>query len=289
MLVFFLFNSLSFFISLLGFTGIHFVAKGLSILSFDILRIRRSIILQNLDIVFSNTLTSHEKKQIARRSMASFFATLLEFFAAEKLFPKAKINFINPQYVEECLQKNEGLYALCIHMSNWELLCHINAKTYRPVHVVVKAIGKGKVAQWVENLRSKIGFRLIDRKSALSATTQIFKAIEKKEIVGFIVDQKRPRGEHLPFFGKLASTNNSLPKLYLRKKSPIIPAILKRKKAGEFDIIYFPEFHMLENKNLTYAELISENTKRINQQVEQMILQNPHEYFWMHNRWDLKK
>ena len=38
----------------------------------------------------------------------------------------------------------------------------------------------------------------------------------------FIVDQK-DRGEILPFFGKNASTNNSLAKLWLRKTHQFFP------------------------------------------------------------------
>ncbi|MES2615440.1 MAG: lysophospholipid acyltransferase family protein [Bdellovibrionota bacterium] len=274
---------------MITFYFISFIAKFLSVLSFDIFRIRRSIILQNLDIVFANTKTLKEKKQIGRRSMTSFFSTLLEFIVAKRLFPKAKINFINKQLADTIFKQNTGAYAMCIHMSNWELLCHINAKTYTPVHVVVKNIGKGFVAKWVENVRKHIGYSLIDRQGHLSATTQIFNAIDKKEIVGFIVDQKRPSGEHLPFFGKLASTNNSLAKLYLRKKAPIVPVIIKRTKPGCYDVIYFPQFLIEEDNSIEFAQLVTENTKRMNLQVEQMILQNPQEYFWMHNRWDLKK
>lgn len=288
-MLFLLLNIISFFVSLLGYRGIYFLSKTLSYLSFDILKIRRSIILQNLDIAFGDSKSKKEKKEIARKSMSSFIATILEFIAARKLFPKAKINLVNSHYVNDAIGKNKGVYAMCIHMSNWELLCHVGSATLAPVHVVVKPIGKGKLALWVENLRREIGYSLIDRKGKLSATTQIFKAIDEREIVGFIVDQKRSRGENLPFFGRIASSNNSLVKLYLRKKAPIIPAIIKRTGIGQFDIIFFKEFVVNEDKQLSFAQQVTENTLRINKQVEQMILQNPSEYFWMHNRWDLKK
>ncbi len=288
-MVFFILNSLSFLISLLGFKGIYYLAKILSYVSFDLLKIRRSIILQNLDIVYADSKTIDEKKKIGRNSMTSFFSTLLEFLAGRKLFSKAKITFTNKHIVTEIMSRNMGIYAMCIHMSNWELLCHINSKTIAPVHVVVKPIGKGKVAKWVEDLRTEFGFYLIDRKASESATTQIFKALEQKEIIGFIVDQKRPKGEKLPFFGKIASTNTSLAKLYLKRKAPIVPVISKRIGIGEFEFIYFPEFIIIEDNTLTFEQQVIENTKRMNLCVEQMILLNPNEYFWMHNRWDLKK
>lgn len=178
---------------------------------------------------------------------------------------------------------------MCIHMGNWELMCSLNSKLLAPVHVVVKDIGKGDVKKWVENLRTHIGYQLINRKSDLSPTTQIFNALQKKEIIGFIVDQKRPKGEMVPFFSKLASTNNSLVKLYLKQKAPIIPVLIKTRKPGEFDMIYYPEFIVEEDKNLSFEDQVTHNTIRMNKVVEMMILENPHEYFWMHNRWNLKK
>jgi KDO2-lipid IV(A) lauroyltransferase len=289
MFIFGLLNTLSYLISCLGFRGICHVSRFLSYLSFDIFRIRRSIIMQNLDIVFQESKTQKEKEHIGRKSMESFFSTMFEFFAAKHLFPKAKINLVHPEIPENLMKQGKGLYGLCIHMSNWELMCHINAVRFSPINVVVKKIGKGAVSRWVEKRRYDIGFRLIDRKSSVSPTTQIFQALSRKEIIGFIVDQKRPRGEKLPFFGKIASTNNSLVKLFLRQKAPIMPVIMKRKGYGEFDIIYFPEFVVEENCYTTFGEVVTINTARMNTLVEKMILENPEEYFWMHNRWDLKK
>ncbi len=289
MFVNFTLNTLSFFISLLGFRGIHYVSIVLSYFVFDILRVRRSIMLQNLDIVFGDTKLKSEKINIARNSMASFISTILEFFGAGKLFAKAKINFVNEPIIEKLLSREQGLYAICIHMSNWELLCSVHSKKYSPVNVVVKPIGKGAVAKWVEDLRHSIGYKLIDRKGAITATTQIYNALDNKEVIGFVVDQKRPKGEMLPFFGKIASTNNSLAKLYLRKRAPILPLIIKRKKFDEFEIIYLSEFIMEENPALTFEQQVTENTAKMNLLVEKMILENPNEYFWMHNRWDLKK
>ena len=68
-------------------------------------------------------------------------------------------------------------------MGNWEYQCHVGSIKYAPIHVVVKAIGKGTLAKWVENMRASIGFRLIDRKGKESTTSQIFQALNKKEII----------------------------------------------------------------------------------------------------------
>lgn len=287
MLIYLILNTFSFFLNAIGFRGIRCLAVFLGILSFDILRIRRKIILENLDIAFSKSKTQAEKIKIGRASVVSFFTTLLEFFPAQKLFPKVKVTYTHREVPVNVIARNQGLYAMCIHMSNWEFLCHINSKLI-PISVVVKPIGKGTLAKWVEQTRKAIGFCLIDRKGNLSARSQIFSAIDRKEAVGFIIDQKRSSGEVLPFFGKQASTNNSLAKLYLRKPAPIVPVILKRTGMGEYHVIYFPEFIVDVDPSLSFAQKVTNITQRMNSLAEDMIRMNPEEYFWMHNRWNLK-
>lgn len=280
-----LLNFLSFCLNLLGHRGIYFVSTLLGILAFDILRIRRKIILKNLTIAFGETKSLEEKIKIGRKSTISFLQTALELFTAKKLFSKTNVIVHNEEYIQQLMAKNKGLYAICIHMGNWEYLCHIGSTKYAPIHVVVKPIGKGALAKWVENMRASIGFSLIDRKGKESTTAQIFQALNKNEIIGFIVDQKRPRGELLPFFGKEASTNNSLAKLWMRQNAPVIPVVIKRTKLNTHEMTFFPEFEMINDKNKSIQENISENTRRINSIVEEMIKTNPEEYFWMHNRW----
>jgi len=280
-----LLNILSFLLNILGHRGIYIISFLLGILSFDILRIRRKVILKNLSIAFGETKTQAEKLKIGRKSTISFLQTALELFTAKKLFEKTNIIVKNEDYIKNALAKNKGLYAICIHMGNWEYLCHVGSVKYAPIHVVVKAIGKGTLAKWVENMRASIGFRLIDRKGKESTTSQIFQALNKKEIIGFIVDQKRPRGEMLPFFGKEASTNNSLAKLWMRQNAPIVPVCIKRIKLDAHEMTFFPEFEMIIDKEKTIQENITENTRRMNLIVEEMVKLNPEEYFWMHNRW----
>jgi len=269
----------------LGFRGIHCLATIFAVFWFDILRIRRDVILKNLDIAFGSTKSKEEKIKIGRKSIYSFLYTAFTFLAAKKLFPKMKVGFSNQEKFDELRTRGMGLYAICIHMGNWEFLCHAACKYLVPIHIVAKPIGKGTLATWVTALRRFLGYRLIDRGGKESAATQIFNALNKQGVIGFITDQKRPNGETLPFFGKEASTNNSLAKLWLRKKAPVIPVIIKRTALDTYDVIFFQEFEMQDDKNLSIAENVTENTRRMNLVVEEMIRKNPEEYFWLHKRW----
>lgn len=290
MFVHFLLNGISFLLSLLGFRGIYGLGVLLGILCFDVLRIRRRVILKNLEIAFGDSRSLAERKFIGRASTISFIVTILEFFASERLFPKASVLFVNEEHLREAYPANAstGMYGLCIHMGNWEYLCHLHAQIYgKPVYVVAKAVGSKSVDDWVKKRRMALGYSLIGRNEKTSAAQQISKAIYNQQMVGFIVDQKRSRGEILPFFGRLASTNNSLAKLYLRTPAPILPSMIQRLKPGEYQITYFPILKFPENEHLSVSERVTALTQAMNAQVEEMIRLCPQEYFWMHNRWEI--
>ncbi|WP_186644886.1 lysophospholipid acyltransferase family protein [Fluviispira vulneris] len=285
MLMIFFLNMLSNFLGFIGYRGILIIAKTLGFIVYDVLRVRRKVILKNLNIAFQNEKSPEELVKIGRASTVNFIRTVLELLAADKLFKKTKVVFQNKEIAENIYKRNQGIYAMCIHIGSWDFLCHINSRNFATVNVISKQLAKGTMGVWIEKMRASIGYRVIDRKGEVASTTQIFNALDRKEVIGFIVDQKRSRGEMLPFFGKEASTNNSLAKLWLKKNAPIIPVIIKRKSIDTQEVIYFPEFEMIANEDWTRKQIVTENTKRMNLVVEDMIRQNPEEYFWMHNRW----
>lgn len=287
-MTFYLLNTLSFLISLLGFRGIRILSYTIGILAFDIVRIRRKIILSNLDIVYHDTISHSKKQKIGRMCMINFITTALEFLSAKHLAHKAQFEFINQGLPSQLVYQNKGVYTICMHFGNWEYLCHINAKIYnKPVHVVVKDVLSGKSEEWIKNLRHSLGYNLIDRQSKISAAQQIFNAIDNGEIVGFIVDQRKPNGPMIPFFGQEASTNTGLSKLYFRKPAPLVCATIIRKKPGIFCVEYF-KFEYQKNDEISLSENITQMMRQVHALLEPIILKHPEEYYWLHNRWKKK-
>ena len=45
------------------------------------------------------------------------------------------------------------------------------------------------------------------------------------------------------------------------------------------------ELTVLSDESWDNQTYIFENTKNMNRRVEELVLENPEEYFWMHNRW----
>lgn len=287
MVVFFL-RFLSFICANIGFKGCRVLGYCTGVFIFDVLSVRKKIVIHNIDIAFGHSFSSEQKKRLGRMSYINFMTTIFETMGSYKLFQKANIEFENKEVFDNALAQNQGIYMIMIHMGNFELFSHIY-KTYG-VYSITKDMFKNnyKANHYIEGVRKRNGLNSVKNHEYLTRIAQLFDALNNKKLVCMMVDQKRPKGEQIPFFGKMANTNNSLAKLFFRKNAPVLPVIITRKKTGSFTVKYFDEFVYTKNPAYSLKENITEFTKQMNKTVEKMILTCPQEYMWGHNRWNYK-
>lgn len=281
-----LLHFIGFLLSLFGSLGLRIIAFILGIIAFDILQLRKKIILANLDIAFGNTRTRAEKIQIGRKSYVNFLNTALEFFASKRLYPQLTTVARDSAHMENALKKGLGVYNMAIHIGNFELMAAEAAKHWTHVNAVTKPVGKGEFAAWVRRRREENGIsEILPGAEKGSRQKEIYKALDRKEIVGFMVDQRRSKGISLPFFGKPAMTNTSLFRLWKSHRAPIVPTLLRRVGISSYEFLFLPEFEVHEDPAWSEEEFLRENTTRMNLVVEEMIRLAPQEYFWLHKRW----
>lgn len=259
------------------------MAYFLAFMVFSVLRLRRGLILKNLDIVFGSARTLSQKKRIGLLSIYHFILTSLELLASQDGMLSKKCEFVDMVHLKEALAKGKGVYLLCIHMGSWEAMGSALTKSIAPTHVVVKKVGGKALNQVVTELRIKNGFLPILRKKKGDAFKGIKKALLNNEVVGFAFDQARPGEPKLPFFGKLAKTNTSLAAIQMRFDAPIIPAYTFRVTPQKHKICFLPEVDLVEGDGM--EDTILKRSAQFNKIVEAMILNEPSQYFWMHNRW----
>ena len=103
--------------------------------------------------------------------------------------------------------------------------------------------------------------------------------IKKDYSIALMIDQRVSEGEEISFFGKKALTTTLPARLAKKFNLAIVPIYLERKNESSF----FMEVHDpiktsdLKNKN--------EISLKLNLILEQMILRNPKQWIWTHNRW----
>ncbi len=270
-------------ISLLPARAIEQFAGFLARLTFDTLRLRRALVLKNLNIALGDVYTKEELVEIGRTSYKNFLLTIFEFFRSQKHNISAHFEIKGEEHIQKALSKNQGVYVLCFHLGNWEAMGSYITRNIAPAHVLVKKVGGGGVNRFVEELREHNNFLWVKRRKKGDGFRGIREVLDKGEIVGFVMDQSRPGEPRLPFFGVPAKTNTSMAAIWKRRQAPIVTAYVHRKALGHHILEFCPELE-LPASNSNENDIIEHSTI-FNKEVEKAVRKYPEHYFWLHNRW----
>jgi KDO2-lipid IV(A) lauroyltransferase len=282
--MYYLMQLLSRTLGLLSPKSLERLAATLTFIVFDLLRLRRRIMLQNLDRAFGSSKTPAEKERIARTAVYNFVQTLLETLSSST-YPLAQdIEMRGGEHLQAALAKGRGVYVLCFHMGNWEAMAAKVSKDFAPVYAVMKTIGSAGMNRFVEETRTRNGLFWIKREKKGDGFRGIREVLARGEIVGFIIDQARPGEPRLPFFGHPAKTNTSFAAIWRRMPAPIVPVHIHRVGFGRHVVTAEPELTMAFNKGNVSQDIL-ENSQQFNHVVEAIVRQYPEHYFWVQNRW----
>ena len=107
--------------------------------------------------------------------------------------------------------------------------------------------------------------------------------LRKDYSIALMIDQRVSEGENVPFFGKGALTTTLPAQLAIKFKCEIIPIYISRTENDNFKIeIYDPlKINMNDNSDRNKLQI----TETLNKILESMILKNPGQWIWTHNRW----
>lgn len=262
------------------------LARLLGWIAFDVLRIRRRLVLTNLHRAFGRDLSPTAIATLARLSYTNMFATGLEVLRGTTQSITDHCDFEGRDYLEAALTAEQpgggdprGCYVLCCHLGNWEVMAAAVSRYIRPAHVVVKPVGSPSLNSFVTDIRVRNHFVPINRSQPGDAYRAMVKALRAGDIVGFVLDQSRSGEPRIPFMGHPARTNTGLAKLWLRHPRPIVPGWIERVGFDQHRITFLPPLELASDASPT------ELTTIFNRVLESMIRQRPAQYLWQHNRW----
>ena len=116
-------------------------------------------------------------------------------------------------------------------------------------------------------------------KKGISGTKEILKHFKSSTSVALMIDQRVSQGIRSSFFKNEALTT-TIPAQFVKKFScKIVPIYIERKKNNNFILEIMKPLSF--NDDRTIADI----TYNLNQLLEKMILRNPSQWIWSHNRW----
>ena len=112
---------------------------------------------------------------------------------------------------------------------------------------------------------------------------EIINKIKDGYSIALMMDQRVSEGQKIPFFNKLAYTSTIPAQLALKYGCKLVPIFLERKEEINFEMTVHEPYEIKKTENN------EEDTKniitKINQNIEKMIIKNPKQWIWSHNRW----
>lgn len=266
------------------FESHRFASKLLAIIFFNILRIRRSVVIKNLSIAFPKK-SANEIKRLAFSNYQSIAITFLEIFSfnsASRDTIKNKFIPNNFELIKQKYSEKKGLILLTGHFGNWELgALATGIYLEESINVLVKKQKNPYVAEFITNMRERFGNKQIFLGVSVK---ELYKTIINKKAVGIVGDQRGKRdGIRVKFFGKETSTFPGTAAIALKTQCPVIILLCARQFNGRYESI----IEELDYSNIkgSKEEMIQEFNQRYLAILEKTVKQYPEQWFWMHNVW----
>lgn len=288
-LEFLAFNFLGNLLSIFGFRNQKYSAKFLAFIFFNILRIRRKVVIKNLSIAFPHL----DKKNITKLAFKNYISvaiTFLEILNIEKMnrdeilsmFSQNYDDIIQHKIFQNPIYKNQGFILLTAHIGNWELgAIAIGIILNKSINVLVKNQKNIYVRDWLKGIREKFGNKQI---TVGSSVREIFKALKMNQTVGIVGDQRGPReGLKVSFFSRKTSVFVGTASIALKVNCPVIIAFCVRNSEYKYDIIL--EEMEIPNNQLSAEEKILSFNQNYMSFLEKTIKLYPDQWLWMHNIW----
>ena len=195
-------------------------------------------------------------------------------------FDHMKINGIN--YLNEIKKNNETVIFYSGHFANFELMAMELNKSEIKCAAIYRPLNNFFLNPLMEYLRIKYicPYQIPKGRAGMR---EILSKVKNGYSIALMVDQRVTEGLKVPFFNKPAYTTTIPAQLALRYNFKLVPISLVRKEGTNFEMTIHEPYKIEKTGN--EEEDTKNITIKINQILEQMIIKNPRQWIWSHNRW----
>ena len=258
--------------------AVYAFVRALGLIAFHIVRLRRSVTIENLRNSLGNVFGETELEKIAEEAYVNTAMTFSEMLFFQRLVWKvpSRIDMTEISLLTREFEKGKGVILVSGHFGSWELNLAVIGKYGYPLTVVAKQQSNLLVDEYINRNRITGNMQLVSTGAPLK---QIVRALRDKEIAGLISDQDAgTKGVFVNFFGRLASTPRGGAELALRYNVPIIVMATVRTSPGYYKAL-------LREVSVYPDDTVETLTQRYTTILENIVRDYPEQYFWMHRRW----
>ena len=239
------------------------------------------LIRNNLTRALPNSSVS-EKKIIIKNMWLNYGKILSEYMYIKNFRINSnysnKIIIENQNILEKIKLDQEPVIFISGHFNNFELMAMHLEKSGIDLAAVYRPLNNKFLNPIMENIRKKYICKN-QIKKGISGTKQLLQHFKKKTSIALMIDQRVSEGIKSKFFNQDAFTT-TIPAQFVKKfNTKIVPIYIERLKDNSFKL-------KVDNPIIfNDAESIKSITLYLNKVIEKMIIKNPEQWIWTHNRW----
>ena len=226
-------------------------------------------------------LNQDEIKKISRKMWENYGRILSEYVFIKK-FRKSKsddyIDIKGQQILDKIKKDNKPVIFVSGHFNNFELMAMQIEKSGINLAAIYRPLNNKFLNVIMENIRKNYICKN-QIKKGISGTKELLSFFKKGTSIALMIDQRVSQGIKSNFFSHEAFTT-TIPAQFVKKyKCKIVPIYIERVKDSNFKLTIYNPLDYSENNS------VEEITSRLNHLLEKMILKNPEQWIWSHNRW----
>ena len=236
---------------------------------------------KNLSFAFPD-ISKSEKDKIIRQMWTNYGKIFAEYsfiknFRLLKLYG-GYIEVENQKYLEKIKNDQEPVIFISGHFNNFELMAMHIERSGVDLAAIYRPLNNFFLNPIMEKIRKKYICKK-QIKKGLSGTRQILNYFKNGSSIALMIDQRVSEGIAVDLF-KMKALTTTIPAQFSKKfNAKIVPIHIERIKDNKFKLkIYKP---ILFDKNRSIPSI----TYELNKIIEKMILSNPAQWIWTHNRW----
>ena len=190
----------------------------------------------------------------------------------------SKIEIKGQEILNKIKQSNSQVVFISGHFSNFELMAMHLEKSGLDISAIYRPLNN----IFLNGIMEKIRIKNICKhqiKKGVGGLKKLIKLKKKNFSTALMIDQRVREGILSNFFNSKALTTTIPAQLVKKFNTPVIPVYIERVKDLNFKITI--------NEPIIFSKdsSVQSITDKLNQILEKMILKNPEQWIWTHNRW----
>jgi len=260
-------------------------ARGLSGVLANRLRIRRSVVRENLRLAFPE-MTPENHRDMAQGMWEHLLLMVVEIAHANRVIHKTTwrkhLRIHGMEEIVRTLWLDRPKVILSGHYGNFELAAYLFGLFGLRIFSVARELDNPLLDRFVTKFRESRGQKILPKKGSAPDVAQV---LDENGAIGLLGDQAAgPRGCWVEFFGQPASVHKAIGVFSLSASAPVMVCSATRRH-GLFDYDLRvegiadpaaggPETSDLKSLSQWYTSLLEVAVRR-----------EPAQYWWVHRRW----